>query len=89
MWRTGCAHGNQPVNGEVVDLFACPAQSNMSGRRLPLDWPTRLRSTLRRGPGVSSLLDATACVATSSLDLSDSDTAPDFTALTFYQILEY
>ena len=27
------------VNGEALELFAYPAQSNMNGRRLPLNWP--------------------------------------------------
>ncbi|KAL9126019.1 MAG: hypothetical protein Q9175_007987 [Cornicularia normoerica] len=78
-----------PVNGEALELFAYPAQSNMNGRRLPLDWPARLRSTSQEGREVYSLLDAAAYVATSSLDLSDPDKAPDFTALSFYKIFGF
>lgn len=78
-----------PMNGEALGLFAYPAQSNMNGRRLPLDWPARLRSTSKQGREVYSLLDAAAYVATSSLDLSNPDTAPDFTALSFYKIFGF
>ena len=79
----------RPVNREALELFAYPAQSNMNGRRLPLDWPAQLRSTSAQGHGVYSLLDAAAFVATSSLDLSNPDTAPDFTALSFYKIFGF
>lgn len=79
----------QPVNGEALELFAYPAQSNMNGRRLPLDWPARLRSKSKQGEEVYSLLDAAAYVATSSLYLSNPDTAPDFTALSFYKIFGF
>ena len=73
-----------------VGIFAYPAQSNMNGRRLPLHWPGRLRRS--RHPGhqnIYSLLDAAAYVATAQLDLSDVDTAPDLTALSFYKIFGF
>lgn len=79
----------QPSNGAAMELFAYPAQSNMNGRRLPLDWPTRLRATSKQGREVYSLLDAAAYVASSQLDLSNPDTAPDFTALSFYKIFGF
>lgn len=73
-----------------VSFFAYPAQSNMNGRRLPLDWPGRLRrSATQNGREVYSLLDAAAFVATAQLDLSDYATAPDFTALSFYKIFGF
>ncbi|KAL8816232.1 MAG: hypothetical protein Q9223_004727, partial [Gallowayella weberi] len=76
--------------GQVIGLFAFPAQSNMNGRRLPLDWPGRLRtSALKAGREVYSLLDAAAYVATAQLDLSDHANAPDFTALSFYKIFGF
>lgn len=68
-------------------LFAYPAQSNMNGRRLPLDWPARLRKS--RNGRMYSLLDAAAYVASAQLDLSDYVTAPDFTALSFYKIFGF
>ncbi|ETS87363.1 Molybdenum cofactor sulfurase [Pestalotiopsis fici W106-1] len=71
-------------------LFAYPAQSNMDGSRMPLDWSRRLR---KRGCECKSarytLLDAAAYVATSQLDLSDSDCAPDFTVLSLYKIFGF
>ena len=78
-----------PVNGEALELFAYPAQSNMNGRRLPLNWPARLRTTSRPGDEAYSLLDTAAYVATSQLDLSNPNTAPDFTALSFYKIFGF
>lgn len=77
----------RPVDADDVGLFAYPAQSNMNGRRLPLSWPGRIRSSSNPGIGrVYSLLDAAALVATAPLDLSDHNAAPDFTALSFYKI---
>ncbi|KAL8697601.1 MAG: hypothetical protein Q9201_007045 [Fulgogasparrea decipioides] len=73
-----------------IGLFAYPAQSNMNGRRLPLDWPRRLRqSASNSNRELYSLLDAAAYVATAQLDLSDHGTAPDFTALSFYKIFGF
>ena len=75
---------------EVTTLFAYPGQSNMNGRRLPLSWPRRIRSSALHGAGkVYSLLDAAALVATAPLDLSDHDNAPDFIALSFYKIFGF
>ena len=73
-----------------IGLFAYPAQSNMNGRRLPLTWPGRIRSSPKlEHHDVYSLLDAAAFVATAQLDLSDPDNAPDFTALSFYKIFGF
>ncbi|EME39659.1 hypothetical protein DOTSEDRAFT_75341 [Dothistroma septosporum NZE10] len=66
-------------------LFAYPAQSNMNGRRLPLQWPTRLRSAIK----VYTLLDAAAYAATSPLRLDNVDSAPDFTVLSFTKIFGF
>ena len=71
-----------------LGLFAYPAQSNMNGRRLPLSWTSRLRSS-KLGKHVYSLLDAAAMVSTSPLDLSDASKAPDFTVLSFYKIFGF
>lgn len=71
---------------KATGLFAYPAQSNMNGRRLPLDWPARLRRTTTRAHRrMYTLLDAAAYVATAQLDLSNHTNAPDFTALSFYK----
>lgn len=69
-------------------LFAYPAQSNMNGERLPLSWPTRIRSSVRH-LSTYVLLDAAALVSTSPLDLSNHTTAPDFVAVSFYKIFGF
>ena len=75
---------------EKIGLFAYPAQSNMTGRRLPLSWPGRLRaSNLTHQHHVYSLLDAAAFASTAQLDLSDWEKAPDFVALSFYKIFGF
>ncbi|KZZ89083.1 molybdenum cofactor sulfurase [Ascosphaera apis ARSEF 7405] len=81
---SGLDKGSEPI------LFEYPAQSNMTGRRYSLDWCKRLRKS---GSGKSanrfSLLDAASYVATSPLDLSDLESAPDFTVLSFYKIFGF
>lgn len=74
-------------------LFEFPGQSNMSGRRLPLDWCRRIRASATTNHGCArpcyTLLDAASLVSTSSLDLSDADAAPDFVAVSFYKIFGF
>lgn len=73
-----------------LHLFAYPAQSNMNGRRLPLDWPGRLRATgAASDVHIFTLLDAAALVSTSPLDLSNTENAPDFTVLSLYKIFGF
>ena len=82
---------NENIRMETdLGLFAYPAQSNMNGRRLPLDWSGRVHR-LERCPDshIFTLLDAAAFVSTSSLDLSDAIQAPDFTVLSFYKIFGF
>jgi len=84
---SGTAQSGQDSSARP-SLFAYPAQSNMNGRRLPLSWPNRLRSS----PGLQNryvLLDVAAYVSTSPLDLSDHNTAPDFMSLSFYKIFGF
>ncbi len=77
-------------NDASVGIFAYPAQSNMNGRRLPLDWPGRLRrAQSSQNLNIFSLLDAAAYVATAQLDLSNEEMAPDFTAFSFYKIFGF
>ncbi|KAI6836454.1 PLP-dependent transferase [Hortaea werneckii] len=80
--------GQDAANYEAHRLFAYPAQSNMTGRRLPLDWCRRLRQAdaLRR---TYTLLDAAAYASTTPLYLSNTDTAPDFTVLSLYKIFGF
>lgn len=75
---------------DMFNLFAYPAQSNMDGRRLPMSWLHRARSI---GTSVQSmtytLLDASAFVSTSPLDLGNPTMAADFTVLSFYKIFGF
>ncbi|KIW03302.1 uncharacterized protein PV09_05513 [Verruconis gallopava] len=66
-------------------VLAYPAQSNMNGRRLPLEWCARAR----RKKSTYSLLDAAAYVSTTPLDLSDATAAPDFTVMSLYKIFGF
>lgn len=66
-------------------LFAYPAQSNMNGRRLPLSWSSRIRSSPAH-KNTYTLLDIAALASTTRIDLSDPSTAPDFLTLSFYKI---
>ncbi|KAF2788697.1 PLP-dependent transferase [Melanomma pulvis-pyrius CBS 109.77] len=72
---------------ELPGLFAYPAQSNMNGRRLPLDWSRRIRHT-KQG-AMYTLLDAAALVSTSPLDLGEWEHAPDFTVLSLYKMFGF
>ncbi|OQV10403.1 MOSC domain-containing protein isoform 2 [Cladophialophora immunda] len=82
---------NQPsIIKDQLSLFAYPAQSNMTGRRLPLKWTRRIRDATKiPGLPLYTLLDAAALVSTAPFDLSDDCTAPDFTALSFYKIFGF
>ena len=83
----GRDHGH---SADMPALFAFPGQSNMTGRRLPLSWPGRLRQSLSTNHrNTWSLLDAAALATTAPLDFSDPDTAPDFTALSFYKVFGF
>ncbi|KAJ1331094.1 molybdenum cofactor sulfurtransferase [Microdochium nivale] len=80
---------SMPHHGDdsLSTLFAYPAQSNMDGRKLPLGWSAKARQPpLTEGTRVYTLLDAAALVATSPLDLGDSDSAPDFVVVSFNKI---
>ena len=80
------AGGDEDRDGERPSVFAYPAQSNMTGRRLTLSWCSRVRQRKRNS---YTLLDAAALVSTSQLDLSNPEDAPDFTALSFYKIFGF
>jgi len=85
------------LSGSIIDegssglgLFAYPAQSNMNGRRLALDWAGRLRcSAPKTDQAVYTLLDAAAYVSSSPLDLSNAALAPDFTVMSLYKIFGF
>ncbi|TLD26632.1 hypothetical protein PspLS_04854 [Pyricularia sp. CBS 133598] len=71
-------------------LFAYTAQSNFDGRRYPLTWADKARRAhaSSRTP-ICTLLDAASFVSTSPLHLGDSETAPDFTVLSFYKMFGF
>lgn len=71
----------------TAKLFAYPAQSNMNGRRLPLDWTSRIHDTT--DSPCYTLLDAAAHASTSSLDLGNFGVKPDFVALSLYKIFGF
>ncbi|CAI6339303.1 unnamed protein product [Periconia digitata] len=66
-------------------LLAYPAQSNMNGRRLPLHWSSRIRESTGHANSYT-LLDIAALASTTSIDLSNQATGPDFLTLSFYKI---
>ena len=74
--------GRDMEDEDLPQLVAYPAQSNMNGRRLPLNWCRMVRQRNR----AYTLLDAAAYVSTSALDLSDPSSAPDFTVTSLYKI---
>ncbi|RFU29005.1 hypothetical protein B7463_g7348, partial [Scytalidium lignicola] len=94
-WLKGDEELDQRFTREENDkpcLFAYPGQSNMTGRRLPLGWISRLReSSLSRHRNSYSLLDAAALAMNSSLKnvFKDAEKAPDFTSLSFYKIFGF
>lgn len=87
-WLEGGSNAELIQHNSSRRLFAYPAQSNMNGRRLPLSWTERLRSSTH-GKHVYSLLDAAALVSTSPLDLSNASIGPDFVVISFYKIFGF
>lgn len=73
----------------ATTLFAYPAQSNMNGRRLPLEWCGKVRNLEMDTIRTYTLLDAASFVSTAQLSLSDASGAADFTVLSFYKIFGY
>ncbi|KAK5952666.1 hypothetical protein OHC33_006258 [Knufia fluminis] len=82
--------GESRPDSESLQLIAYPGQSNMSGKRLPLEWCSRIRAAAAKTQQrIYTLLDAASLVSTSPLDLSDASAAPDFTALSFYKVFGF
>ena len=89
-WLVGKDEGTVNAHDAALHLFAYPAQSNMNGCRLPLNWPGRFREfSAGMQNRIYTLLDAAAFVSTSPLDLSDPSQAPDFTCLSFYKMFGF
>ena len=68
----------------IPKLFAYPAESNMNGRRLAMEWCEQLRNA-----GFYTLLDAAAFASTAKLDLGHFSSAPDFVVLSLYKIFGF
>lgn len=82
--------GPEPYEHDGLVLFAYPAQSNMTGHRLPLSWSKQLRESRRRhSQHTFVLLDAASYLTTGRLDLSCYQSAPDFVSLSFYKIFGF
>lgn len=71
----------------MVKLFAYPAQSNMNGRRLPMQWTIALRQSGEER--TYTLLDAASYVSTSPLDLRHIESSPDFVTVSLYKIFGF
>jgi molybdenum cofactor sulfurtransferase len=84
-WIDEDHHGSEDDN--ATRLFAYPAQSNMNGRRLPLQWCSQIRNS--SGRNTFTLLDVASFVTTTPLDLSDPLVSPDFAVLSFYKIFGF
>ncbi|EDO01793.1 hypothetical protein SS1G_04268 [Sclerotinia sclerotiorum 1980 UF-70] len=81
-WLSGSENLVTKKHDAEIGLFAYPAQSNLDGRRLPLSWPRKVRDLISQTQSTTyTLLDASALVSTSPLDLSDARKAADFTVL--------
>lgn len=90
LWLSEAENALRRNNGSSTTLFAYPAQSNMDGRRLPLAWLDASKEAYDHGEQVIyTLLDASALVSTSPLDLGSMKNAPDFTVLSFYKIFGF
>ena len=79
------------INDEAIPrLFGYPAQSNMTGYRLPLNWAGKIRAkTASHRMPTYTLLDAASYLTSGNLDLSDHTQAPDFISLSFYKIFGF
>ncbi|CAH0028627.1 unnamed protein product [Clonostachys rhizophaga] len=90
-WTQDGTHLAAFSNPESPTLVAYTAQSHMDGRRYPLSWSKSIKDVGRVSSDarVFTLLDAASFVATSPLDLSKPDTAPDFTVLSLYKIFGF
>ena len=88
-WMAGTAGFCDASNPQTI-LFSYSAQSHMDGKRYPLSWSKMLRQRYSHEtvkPFI--LLDASSFSATSPLDLSDVDSAPDFTVFSLYKIFGF
>lgn len=89
-WLTGRGPFQCEAESIPTTLFAYAAQSNMDGRRYPLNWSQRLRNLQwPSGSSCLTILDAASLAPTAPLDLSNPDAAADFTVLSFSKIFGF
>ncbi|KAJ0121278.1 MOSC N-terminal beta barrel domain-containing protein [Diaporthe amygdali] len=89
-WLAGQSPFQPEAESAATTVLAYAAQSNMDGRRYPMDWSRRLRSLdWPFGSSCLTILDAAALAPTAPLDLGNSDMAPDFTVLSFSKIFGF
>ena len=84
-WRSSLTDAHEE---QGLKLLAYPAQSNMNGRRLPLEWGRRVQQPLCLRKQYT-LLDAAAYASTSPLVLSQAEDSPDFTVVSLYKIFGF
>ncbi|KAL6919937.1 hypothetical protein FSHL1_003915 [Fusarium sambucinum] len=90
LWLRGQSPFQDMKNSSPTTLFAYPAQSHMDGKRYPLSWTKHIQTTPQNtGHRILTLLDASSFVATSHLDLSNSQISPDFTVLSLYKVFGF
>ena len=89
-WLDGIDPFRHDTGRTSITLLAYPGQSNMDGRKYPLDWPRRFREANRYSDtSYYTLLDAAALAATSPLDFGDAKSAADFTVISFTKIFGF
>lgn len=83
-------NGYHKSTGHPLQLFGYPGQSNMTGHKPPLAWCKQIRDSAKMaGKSIYTLYDAAGLLSTSSLDLSDAASAPDFVTLSFYKVFGF
>jgi len=88
-WLGG--YHQKPENDTTgLGLFGYPGQSNLTGRRLPLEWARRIRGE-KHLRNTYSLLDAAALAMTSPMAraFEDPEAAPDFACVSFYKVFGF
>jgi molybdenum cofactor sulfurtransferase len=85
-WIDSLSTSSATANENIPTLFSYPGQSNLTGRRLPIEWCKRIRS-LPNSNNIYTLLDAAALATTKRLEISAWQ--PDFVAVSFYKIFGF
>ncbi|OLN88520.1 Molybdenum cofactor sulfurase 1 [Colletotrichum chlorophyti] len=89
-WISGEFPFSAPYQPVSDVLFSYTAQSHMNGQRYPLTWPSGMQKSAASSQNrIYTLLDAASLAATSPLDLSNFESAPDFTVVSLYKIFGF